>query len=139
MPQGNFNYFIIVIVVVLGLMIILQTRNAKKQQNTIQQFRDSLEPGTEVITIGGIIGKVVSVDTQYEEIVIDSEGSLLRFTFKAVNKAYVRPAFIDDEPEEDVKVNNDEIETTTSEDVNTDESSPMTSSEQSTEEPFQTH
>ncbi len=52
----------------------------------MKDFRSSLEPGTEVITIGGIIGKVVSVDEEYEEIVIDSEGSLLRFTFRAINK-----------------------------------------------------
>lgn len=38
----------------------------------MKDFRSSLEPGTEVITIGGIIGKVVSVDEEYEEIVIDS-------------------------------------------------------------------
>ena len=53
--------------------------------------------GTEIITIGGVIGKVVSVDTQYEEIVIDSEGSLMRFTFNAISKEYVRPAFVSDD------------------------------------------
>ena len=52
-----------------------------------------LKPGVEVITIGGIIGKVVSVDADHEEIVLDSEGSLLRVSFRAVNRVYVRVDF----------------------------------------------
>ena len=54
-----------------------------------------------MITIGGIIGKVVSVDTEYEEIVVDSEGSQLRFGFNAISREYVRPAYVhDDEVDE---------------------------------------
>ena len=59
--------------------------------------RTSLAPGTEVITIGGLIGKVVEVDEQYEEIVLDSEGSLLRFSLQSVSRAYVRPAYVSDD------------------------------------------
>ena len=55
-------------------MMFWQSKKAKQQQAERQNFRSSLQPGTEVITIGGIIGKVVSVDTEYEEIVVDSEG-----------------------------------------------------------------
>ena len=66
-----------------------------------QDFRANLQPGTEVITIGGVIGKVVSVDTEYEEIVIDSEGSQIRFGFNAISREYVRPAYVhDDEVDE---------------------------------------
>lgn len=51
--------------------------------------------------IGGVIGKVVSVDTEYEEIVIDSEGSQIRFGFNAISREYVRPAYVhDDEVDE---------------------------------------
>ena len=77
----------IVSIVLIGIMMWWQSRKAKQQQQKMKDFRSSLEPGTEVITIGGIIGKVVSVDEEYEEIVIDSEGSLLRFTFRAINKS----------------------------------------------------
>ena len=60
-----------------------------------------------MITIGGIIGKVVSVDTEYEEIVVDSEGSQLRFGFNAISREYVRPAYVHDdevEPAQDADV-----------------------------------
>ena len=95
--------FLIVIIVVMFGMMFWQSKKAKQQQAERQDFRANLQPGTEVITIGGVIGKVVSVDTEYEEIVIDSEGSLLRFTFRAINKEYTRPAFIHDDEVEDAE------------------------------------
>lgn len=79
-----------------------ESRKAKQQQAERQDFRANLQPGTEIITIGGVIGKVVSVDTEYEEIVIDSDGSQLRFAFNAISREYVRPAYVhDDEVDED--------------------------------------
>lgn len=62
---------LIVIVVVFGGMMWWQSKKAKQQQQEKQDFRRNLQPGTEVITIGQAIGKVVEVDEQYEEIVID--------------------------------------------------------------------
>lgn len=93
--------FLIVIVVVMFGMMFWQSKKAKQQQAERQDFRANLQPGTEVITIGGVIGKVVSVDTEYEEIVIDSEGSQIRFGFNAISREYVRPAYVhDDEVDE---------------------------------------
>ena len=87
--------FLVVLIVVMFGMMFWQSKKAKQQQAERQQ------PGTEVITIGGIIGKVVSVDTEYEEIVVDSEGSQLRFGFNAISREYVRPAYVhDDEVDE---------------------------------------
>lgn len=94
--------FLVVLIVVMFGMMFWQSKKAKQQQAERQDFRSNLQPGTEVITIGGIIGKVVSVDTEYEEIVVDSEGSQLRFGFNAISREYVRPAYVhDDEVDED--------------------------------------
>lgn len=93
--------FLIVFIVVMFGMMFWQSKKAKQQQAERQDFRANLQPGTEVITIGGVIGKVVSVDTEYEEIVIDSEGSQIRFGFNAISREYVRPAYVhDDEVDE---------------------------------------
>lgn len=93
--------FLIVIIVVMFGMMFWQSKKAKQQQAERQDFRANLQSGTEVITIGGVIGKVVSVDTEYEEIVIDSEGSQIRFGFNAISREYVRPAYVhDDEVDE---------------------------------------
>ena len=88
---------LIVIVVVFGGMMWWQSKKAKQQQQEKQDFRRNLQPGTEVITIGQVIGKVVEVDEQYEEIVIDSEGSKLRFGFNAIAREYARPAYVSDD------------------------------------------
>lgn len=94
-------FFLVVLIVVMFGMMFWQSKKAKQQQAERQDFRSNLQPGTEVITIGGIIGKVVSVDTEYEEIVVDSEGSQLRFGFNAISREYVRPAYVhDDEVDE---------------------------------------
>ncbi len=96
----NYVFLIVIIVVMFGMMF-WQSKKAKQQQAERQDFRANLQPGTEVITIGGVIGKVVSVDTEYEEIVIDSEGSQIRFGFNAISREYVRPAYVhDDEVDE---------------------------------------
>ena len=88
---------LIVIVGVFGGMMGWQAKKAKQQQQEKQDFRRNLQPGTEVITIGQVIGKVVEVDEQYEEIVIDSEGSKLRFGFNAIAREYIRPAYVSDD------------------------------------------
>ena len=89
--------FLIVLLVAMIAMMVFQTRKAKKQQAERQSFWKNLDAGTEVITIGGVIGKVVEVDEEYDEIVIDSEGSLLRFSSKAISREYVRPAYVSDD------------------------------------------
>ena len=96
----NYMFLIVIMVVMFGMMF-WQSKKAKQQQAERQDFRANLQPGTEVITIGGVIGKGVSVDTEYEEIVIDSEGSQIRFGFNAISREYVRPAYVhDDEVDE---------------------------------------
>lgn len=92
----EYMFLIILLVFMIGMMFV-QTRRARSQQRERDNFWKTLEPGTEVITIGGVIGKVVEVDEQYEEIVLDTDGSLMRFSFKAVNRTYVRPAYVSDD------------------------------------------
>lgn len=94
MPQffSQYGMLIVLVIAMVGIMWF-QSRSMKKRQTELRSFHDSLKPGVEVITIGGIIGKVVSVDADHEEIVIDSENSLLRVSFRAVNRVYVRVDF----------------------------------------------
>ncbi|MFU0538490.1 preprotein translocase subunit YajC [Gardnerella vaginalis] len=94
MPQffSQYGMLIVLVIAMVGIMWF-QSRSMKKRQTELRSFHDSLKPGVEVITIGGIIGKVVSVDADHEEIILDSEGSLLRVSFRAVNRVYVRVDF----------------------------------------------
>lgn len=138
MPANSVNLVMIVFLVFMIGFMWWQSKKAKQQQREKQDFRANLQPGTEIITIGGVIGKVVSVDTQYEEIVIDSEGSLLRFSFNAISREYVRPAYVsDDEVDENGNpLPQEDAATTTDDDqaqVPLDESVSDTSSDTSDE------
>ncbi|WEV63268.1 preprotein translocase subunit YajC [Bifidobacterium sp. ESL0732] len=136
MSGGN-SVFLIVLVVAMVALMWWQSHKSKQQQQKVQDFRSSLQPGELVQTIGGVIGKVVSVDTKYEEIVIDSEGSEMRFTFRAISKKYERPAFIDDdEVDEDGNpiVNTDEDEANAPED--SDSTNEQTQSDNQAQKPF---
>ena len=52
---------IIMMVVLFGVMYFLMIRPQKKRQKEEQEMRASLEIGDEIVTIGGIVGKVVTI------------------------------------------------------------------------------
>lgn len=137
MTNSN-TIFIFVLLIAMVALMWWQSRKSKQQQQKVQDFRTSLQPGELVQTIGGIIGEVVSVDTKFEEIVIDSEGSKLRFTFRAISKKYERPAFIDDdEVDEDGNPIVNEDEDSTSEAENADDAAAQASqSDDQAQKPF---
>ena len=49
------------LLVVMVAMFIFTGRSNKKQEREAQNMRDSLQVGDEITTIGGIIGKIVSI------------------------------------------------------------------------------
>lgn len=67
--SGTSSY-IILMVVLIGVMYFLMIRPQKKRQKEEQEMRASLEVGDEIITIGGIVGRVVTV--REEDIVIET-------------------------------------------------------------------
>ena len=52
---------IIMVVVLFAAMYFLMIRPQKKRQKEEQELRASLEIGDEIITIGGIVGRVVTI------------------------------------------------------------------------------
>ena len=91
------SLFLGVVIIAFFGMMIWPSKKAKEQQQERKDFRANLQPGTEVITIGQVIGKVVEVDNQYDEIVIDTEGTKMRFALNAIAREYVRPAYVSDD------------------------------------------
>ena len=68
MGTGQWILIYVVFMVVLFLPQILAGRKRKKAQETML---DSLKIGDEIVTIGGIHGKIASVSEATVEIVID--------------------------------------------------------------------
>ncbi len=60
----NAGFQIIVLVAFIGLMYFLLIRPQKKREKEVKQMRNTLSVGDEVITIGGICGKIVKTKDQ---------------------------------------------------------------------------
>ena len=68
--QESSPMFLIVMIVMMVAMYFLMMRPQKKRQKEEQEMRASLEIGDEIITIGGIVGRVVTI--REEDIVIET-------------------------------------------------------------------
>lgn len=82
-PAGLFGggpSFIIIIVVMLVAMYFLMMRPQKKKEKQAAELRNSIDIGDEVTTIGGIVGRVVSV--KEDTFVIETAGERSRMRFK---------------------------------------------------------
>ncbi len=53
---------IIMFVVVIAIMYFMMIRPQRQQQKKIETFRNGLQPGQEVITSGGLYGKIKSIE-----------------------------------------------------------------------------
>lgn len=62
MPEQFSGIFMMIIL--FALMYFMMIRPQKKKDKEVKQMRDSLAIGDEVITIGGIHGKVVKVNDE---------------------------------------------------------------------------
>lgn len=96
----NLDPNLIMILVLVLFIVMMWMRMKKQQQQQQEELRQSLVPGTLVKLAGGIIATIVSVDEKYEEVVVDSEGSRMRVKMQSVRGKYIRPAFIDDDDEQ---------------------------------------
>lgn len=63
-----------------GLMYFLMIRPQNKKNKQLQELRNSLRSGDEVVTIGGIVGKILNVKD--EEVVLEVGASKTKLTFK---------------------------------------------------------
>ncbi len=59
--QSNPTTMIIMMVALFGIMYFVMIRPQKKKQKEEQNMRDSIQVGDEITTIGGIVGRVVTV------------------------------------------------------------------------------
>ena len=83
-PQGGaLGSFmpIIMMVLLFGVMYFFMIRPQKKKQKEEEKMRNNLQPGDEIMTIGGFYGRVISVkdDSVVIESVVDrSKQKILR-------------------------------------------------------------
>ena len=80
---GNWITFVMLAAVVVFFYFFL-IRPQKKQEKEATNMRNSLEVGDEVVTIGGIIGQIVSIKGETVTIVTSKNKTKIRFLKTAI-------------------------------------------------------
>lgn len=80
---------IIMIVGMLALMYFFMIRPQKKQEREVNEMRNNLMVGDEITTIGGIIGKIVSIKDETLVLETSRDGTRIRILKNAVRNVDV--------------------------------------------------
>ena len=81
---------ILMIVVLFVAMYFLMIRPQKKQEKQVSDMRNNLQVGDEITTIGGIIGKVISIKDETCVIETSRDGTKIRILKSAVSRVDVK-------------------------------------------------
>jgi preprotein translocase subunit YajC len=92
--SGGWAGTVIMIAVLLLVFWLFMIRPQKKQQQKDDAMRDSLSVGDEVTTIGGIIGKVVSIKGETFVLETTRDKTKIRFLKAAIRSVDVKAADI---------------------------------------------
>ncbi len=87
---GNIYMTIIMIVGLLALMYFFMIRPQKKQEKQINEMRENLQVGDEVTTVGGIIGRIVSIKEETVLIETGRDKVKIRFLRSAIRNVDVK-------------------------------------------------
>lgn len=90
--SGSWIYIVMIALIVV--MFVFMSRSQKKRDREAAEMRDSLQVGDEVTTIGGIIGKVVSVKGETFVLETTKDKTKIRFLKGAIRSIDVKAADI---------------------------------------------
>ena len=78
------------LLVAMVAMFFFTSRSNKKQEKQAQSMRDSLQVGDEITTIGGIIGKIVSIKEETLVLETSHDRTRIRILKTAVSRVDVK-------------------------------------------------
>jgi preprotein translocase subunit YajC len=104
--SGSLWMTIGMIAVIIIVFYFFGMRPQKKQEQAAQQMRNNLAVGDEITTIGGIIGKIVSIKEEAMVIETTRDHTRIRLLKSAVRSVDV-PANVKIEPAEENEAAND--------------------------------
>ena len=81
---------LVALIAVFAVAMIIPMMKNKKQEKKDAQMRDEIQPGDEVTTIGGIIGKVVSVKGETFVLETTKDKTKIRFLKGAIRSVDVK-------------------------------------------------
>lgn len=71
-PQGSLLGSFLPIIAMVGIFYFLLIRPQQRKQKELKNLIDNLQKGDEILTTGGILGRIKSLDEHYAEIEIAS-------------------------------------------------------------------
>ena len=77
--QGSSWFMIIYLVIIFAVMYFILIRPQRKKQKQEKQMRENLQVGDEIVTIGGIHGRIISL--KEDTMVIESISDHSKLTF----------------------------------------------------------
>lgn len=89
--QGGGMSFLLMMVAIFAIMWFFMIRPQQKKQKEIRQFQNSIEKGTQVVTGGGVYGKVKSIDHAAGKVEVEVANNVVI----TVDKNYVFAAIQD--------------------------------------------
>ena len=81
--MGSIFTTVLMIAIIIGMMFFMR-RSQKKQEKEIADMRNGLQVGDEITTIGGVIGKIVSIKDETITIETSHDRTKIRFLRSAV-------------------------------------------------------
>ena len=88
--SSSFMSIILMVVLFIGVFYLFGVRPQKKQERQAAEMRNSLMVGDEITTIGGIIGKIVSIKEETMVIETTRDHTRIRLLKSAVRSVDVR-------------------------------------------------
>lgn len=100
MPQQQLFSSISFMVIVFGAMYFFMIRPSQKKQKEVNKMRENLKVGDNIITIGGIKGKVIKIGDDFVVIESSNSKTKLEFVKSAVGTVIANEANVATEKEE---------------------------------------
>lgn len=91
----------LILVAILLVAMFFMSSRTRKQQRAAAEFRNNLTVGTKVMTASGMIGTVIDVDEETDQVTIESfPGSPTTWLRAAISKQIDEPVADDDAADE---------------------------------------
>ncbi len=80
---------IVLIVLMLVAMYFIMIRPQRKQEKETQAMRNNLQVGDEIVTIGGVVGIIISITEETITIISSRDKTRIQFLKSAVSRVQV--------------------------------------------------
>lgn len=84
--MGGMGMTLVYIVIMIAVFYLLLIRPQKKREKQTRSMLNDMRPGDEIITIGGVMGKIVSIKEESVLVESGADRTKLRFEKSAIKQ-----------------------------------------------------